>query len=650
MIAPSDSGSPGGFENSGRAPVFFRACCIAASVILLICLSAVSVFADNRDYVAQLLARADAEKIHTERYWHILLHYTPTLTGYRSQVDDPLFFLSPEGNTRPREELREAIRLFFLTDVDQSRPEICDFIARYTWLKDRLDVDPDKVPKLSCDAVDTLPLRSATLVFPSYFLNNPASMFGHTFINIKTDYESEVLANAVNYAARTDETNGLVFAFKGVFGLYHGYYSVLPYYKKILEYSDMDRRDIWEYTLNLTPVELARMVRHIRELEPVYTRYFFFDENCSYNLLYLLEAARPSVHLTDRFHSVVIPIDTIKVIREAGLITSKKFRPSAVTRIQHQMSALSREDQQQVTGLITGDLPPDVLASAGLSPEETAKRIDLAVDGIKHRLTRKDMDLSDYRKRLLSLLRIRSRLPGVNAFSKPPIPAPPAPDQAHHSKQMRWGIGMEDHRRFMTLGFRPAFTDLEDPDYSRDAGVQIQMGNALLRYYPEDAEIEIERFDVLDITSLSPQTPLFTPQSWRISVGFRQMMTDNGTREASLYLDGGFGRARHTPFGGILYGLVEGAAELSSDLDHGYAIGSGAAAGWLVTVNRMNRFHLSARWLGFFAGDDHTRFRGSAIFRRKIDTQHHVQIEGFWEETFGKAYAGFQAELRWYLP
>ena len=64
-------------------------------------------------------------------------------------------------------------------------------------------------------------------------------------------------------------SNGFAYAVKGIFGLYKGYYSILPYYVKVREYNDLERRDVWEYTLNLTPPEVVRMFRHIWELRDI---------------------------------------------------------------------------------------------------------------------------------------------------------------------------------------------------------------------------------------------------------------------------------------------------------------------------------------------------------------------------------------------
>ena len=53
-------------------------------------------------------------------------------------------------------------------------------------------------------------------------------------------------------------------------------------------------RDAWQVE------ETARMVEHVWELRQVRFDYYFFDENCSFRLLELLEVARPSLRLTDQ--------------------------------------------------------------------------------------------------------------------------------------------------------------------------------------------------------------------------------------------------------------------------------------------------------------------------------------------------------------
>jgi len=158
-------------------------------------------------------------------------------------------------------------------------------------------------------------------------------MFGHTLIRIDSAENSSLLSYAINYAATGDDINGLLFAFKGIFGFYRGYFSILPYYQKVKEYGDIDHRDMWEYRLDLTKDEVNLMMLHLWELQGIYSDYFFFDENCSYTLLFLLDAARPELKLTDRFGLWVMPVDTIRVMTENSLIEEVVYRPSKSTKI-----------------------------------------------------------------------------------------------------------------------------------------------------------------------------------------------------------------------------------------------------------------------------------------------------------------------------
>ena len=237
----------------------------------------------------------------------------------------------------------------------------------------RLGIPAEQLPAVTCKKLDealaVADPKRAVLVFPSAHINSPASMFGHTLLRIDNSYQSELLAYSVSYAAVSTETNGMAYAFKGIFGLYPGRYSILPYYEKVKEYTDIEHRDIWEYHLNLTEEETRRMVLHVWEVQGTFSDYFFFDENCSYNLLFFLEAARPSVQLTDRFFYWVIPSDTIRVVRDAGFVAAVKYRPSQGTKIRFIASQLSRDDQLLARDVAEGRSAPDSVqqdfASAG---------------------------------------------------------------------------------------------------------------------------------------------------------------------------------------------------------------------------------------------------------------------------------------------
>ena len=64
-----------------------------------------------------------------------------------------------------------------------------------------------------------------------------------------------------------------------------------PFYLKTQGYSNLESRDLWDYDLDLTPAQIAFLLKHAWEMGSTYSDYYFFTKNCSYQLLTLLEAA-----------------------------------------------------------------------------------------------------------------------------------------------------------------------------------------------------------------------------------------------------------------------------------------------------------------------------------------------------------------------
>src|SRR5690606_34123220 len=131
---------------------------------------------------------------------------------------------------------------------------------------------------------------------------------------------------------------------------------------------------------------------------------------CSYNLLFLLEAARPSLHLTDNCRPWVIPIDTVRLIRESGLIETANFRPSKAARIAHLVARMDPAEKSLARPILDGELEPGELPAEKISKAGRMRILDLAAETVEFRYFRQEMDQQEYRRRYLSLLQARSRL------------------------------------------------------------------------------------------------------------------------------------------------------------------------------------------------------------------------------------------------
>ena len=204
----------------------------ALLIVGLLATNAMAIEAPDHLYQAELITHAKNAKLADQREWHLLLHYRKGLFGgYESEQDDPGFFLSPKGKTDPSAELAATLAQFFSAElVGRSRqPAQCAFIARYHWLKEQLQFDPIRLPPLSCERFDRwyedFEVQSISLIFPSAFLNNPASMFGHTLFRVDQKGQTEqtrILAYTINYAADVPPNAGLAYPIRVFFGSYNG--------------------------------------------------------------------------------------------------------------------------------------------------------------------------------------------------------------------------------------------------------------------------------------------------------------------------------------------------------------------------------------------------------------------------------------------
>ena len=564
---------------------------------------------------AEIQAFADqaaSRRLQDAPEWRTLLHWR----GRRSLVDDPAFFLAPNGKHNAGAELNATLAAFFAAPpADLAKAAACRFPARLEWLSATLGIDRQRLPMPECAEVEeiirNLEPRGCVLVFPSAYMNTPASMFGHTLITVRGKRRSDRMNQAINYAALIPEkTNGFVFAFRGIFGFYPGYYSLMPYYQKIQEYSDLDQRDLWEYELNLTGPELRRVILHTWEMLGIYSDYYFLDENCSYKLLFTLEVARPGLSLVDHFQgfrSWVIPLDTIKVVRDAGLVTKVNFRPSLATQVRLDAQNLAPAEADLARQISLGRLPPTGLADRpGLAPEKAGRILDLSAEYLQSLRGRRQVPQADYQPRFMAILGERSRLPPT-----PPTPptaaatTPPslAPDDGHGSGRLTLGTGYSEDRGFAGLGWRPAYHDLGDPPAGFSRGSAVDFVNLALRWYDDEDHPTLERLDLLRLRSYARRDPFYAPRSWEIGIGVtRERIHSSGEAIHAAYLNGGVGRTWDLGEEAFAYTMIIADLRLSG-LDHGYGAGIGPKAGVILPITSRWHAHAYAQWIDFLAGD-----------------------------------------------
>jgi len=592
----------------------------ACALIFLFLATEAPASTETRDYVAGLVERARQAELHERPEWRTLLHYKRGLFGDRSLVDDPAFFASPEGRKGPQAELEATIRAFFEPMPAEGKHPVCRWIGRFEWLKEQLQIDLSTLPVPVCEPFEEILTQvqpeSVVIAFPTAHMNSPASMYGHTLLVVDSVHDSKLLSRAVNYAGMTDTAFGPLYAVKGIFGFYKGYYSILPYYAKLQEYSDVNSRDIWEYRLNLNADEIKRLVQHIYELENIYSDYYFFDENCSYNLLFLLDVARPGLDLTDKTGLWVIPLDTLREIEKAGLVDSVEFRPSKSTKIGHIASKLGVDQQKAAIAIAAGELDPVVVLESDATPTESILVCDLASEYLQYRYFERQLLQEEYAPRFRRILEVRSQLGEADEDALTP-PRPIQPEFGHRSIRSSAGGGALDDAGYAEFRFRPVYHDLLDNADGYLPGSQIIFGEVDLRYYTRNDKLELEKLTFFNIMSLAPRDRFFSQTSWRVDTSLMRRVTEEGKRALVFDLTYGLGYTWANRFTGLWFVMPEASAQLGGSLHHNYSIGGGASTGMLKRITRRWQALLFARDTWYVFGEDNDVF--SAVLAQNFE-------------------------------
>ena len=474
-------------------------------------------------------------------YWHTLLHYKKSVSGVCSLIDDPRFFLAKNGKRNPEAELIATLTLFYtpseniesyIKNPDSvSIPDALRFPARYAWLKEKLDFNPNELPYDADTGYEELKKKvnpsGFYLIFPAGYMKNPASLFGHSFLLIESEKKSRLLAYSVNYGADAQKTIAPLYALFGLTGVYRGYYSFLPYYEKIKEYGDIDMRDMWEYRINLTDDEKDKMLRHIYEMQGIYSRYYFITENCAYNLLFLIEAARPESRITDKMSKIAEPIGAIKLVHDLGLTDSSDYRPSLYRKIQTRKNSLSYSHNLHITQMCRGKKPIDPSFFIHESTEKQALIWDQTADYLKFLLNSGKITPEDYRKRIITVLSARKELGRIEQNVEPPILPPP--DKTHGSTRLFYSAGKDIFGFYTLFGWRLTSHDLMDSDtgYTKNSQLTFVRCEIKLRPFAEEP-LAIHRLDLFDIISLPVSDVYFFNPCFTAVTGIEANTDKNG--------------------------------------------------------------------------------------------------------------------------
>ncbi len=554
-------------------------------LFLLALLAAASAAAAPAD---DALARARASRAWDDPRWLRLGHWKRTRWLGRWESDARTgFFLSGDGLRDPRAELEADAAALFAADPGGGAQFRCRFPARAAWLVERLAVAPSALPPADCSKYEEwrrlMDAGSVSLIFASAYMDNPSSMFGHTFLRLerRATGGDALRDNTLNFSAETGADGGMMFAVKGLLGRYPGRYTVMPYYMKIAEYNDMENRDLWEYSLALSSAEVDRLAAHAWELGQATFPYYFFSKNCSYQLMPTLEAAAPRLDLMEGSPAIVGPADTLDAVRETpGLAPAGVYRPSHATVMTQRRKRMTAAERRAAEAYAAGRYDEGDRLSAAMPSARRALVLDSASDNLLYKRGFSPDVPPEVREQERAILVRRSKVPDAPLEVAPPAWAAP-PDEGHRRHRLTAGEGAYHGGSFTELSWRPGYHDLLDRPRGYPPGAAIEGFTWRLRYDRDARHLYVRDARLVEILSLAPWDSWTRQPSWSAGTGLDTAFELGKPAYRALVYEGHAGTGLSAePYDGVLvFTLAQLEGSVGSALRDGWTAGGALRGG-----------------------------------------------------------------------
>lgn len=488
-----------------------------------------------------LLARADSSNLPDQvpDYWRLLLHEQKSFFGgWTSEVSNPEFFVTPEGQAHPEAELAASLKIIREHQLVQGQPFECLFPVRYHFLKAQYSLSAKEAP---CTELhhwkDRFAAQSVTVIFATAFLGNVASSFGHVYLRVDSRTaqgpHGDLLDFGFSYAAINDPNDNIVkYAWKGLTGGYVEGLSIMPYFTRLSEYHNIENRDVWEYKLKLSPEQVDRLLDHVWELNSGQMSYYFLNRNCAYHISVLLKVANPDWQLASPNAPWVVPSDEVKRLAQNDAIASAQLRPAIYQQLKQKIAAMSSEEKAD---FLRSQKP---LQTQGHS---SALVVEALLDYQQFQLLHSHEEPSEAEKKTQDELFLQLSKASIKAPTLPSLEADTQPDLGHASSKMSLGFGSGQGDQFVDLEWRLAIHDWLDDDLGYTPFSQIEVGKLDFRYSREREEVDLHSLTLVNIVSLAPVDSLQRSASWLANAGAYVPPDSKCLYCLSAQVQGGFG-------------------------------------------------------------------------------------------------------------
>lgn len=500
------------------------------------------------------ITEAKQKKLAKHPVWqHLLFAKHSRFFSKRTEVISDDFYLTKTQYFSPEKELIATLHL--LKNDDSA---FCRFPARFFWLSQQLDsLDLASLKKhhssdkKRCKSLP-LPNQDVSIIQVSGYLKNPASTFGHALVNIDAGVGNRLMNDSFNFGASVPPNdNSVVYAFKGLFGLYDAGFARADFFKNDAIYSKNEQRDMWEYVLDLNQNQKTLINYHLFELGNARFAYFFLKQNCGYRTGELLELIT-DISVTKKstawyapdyiFHQMLAH----KLPSGKPLVKRIRFLPSEQTQVYYTFENFSLGTQSLINHAIKNKTLQRVKK---LPSQKQSNILDFLIQYANYKLASEDTkDLKNYKKEI-----VKARFALTANVNK--LKATHVPEKITHiygPKPSNIWFGLNKKGQYVGLALFNR--DLLNSYTTLDA--EFKMIDLMLEYHSNTIKLKKADFiKLLKIEDISKPLVGERKFSWEIKAGLQNDMISKNN-ENMYYVDVSAGVGRQLNKNIMMYALL----------------------------------------------------------------------------------------------
>lgn len=376
-----------------------------------------------------------------------------------------------------------------------------------------------------------VPLQSVSVVYASENLLSPSSMMGHVFLKLSGAQEDGTLKqHAVSFYTNLDGINipklffdTMVLGKKGVFGL-------SPYSKFVEHYVHIEKRNLWEYEIELDDIALKLVQLHLWELKQSTLPYYFDRYNCATLISHILRLARPEITLPSL--DKVSPADVIRAVDQANVVSSKNVILSSEWRTRMLSESLSESLLSQIQN--------NQLSDSATLFESSAERFFYAELGLaytNHQLLESQISKEEALKFVRYYENIKSSQPDYQLD----LSNYKSPTKMPYDTQWFLGYVHYQDQSFIRLGYLPAGLKKEDDSRQYFGNNELRLMEGSILYNPYQDKIDIDEFALYSVSTLKPYNSLVGGVSGKFELIVEDHFNQSLQPQTAFNVEGGLG-------------------------------------------------------------------------------------------------------------